>query len=46
MPLRFVVDPDLPEDIGSVALSYTFYPAQDAPTETISMEQGKLDSIM
>jgi len=46
MPLRFIVDPDLPEDIGSVALSYTFYPAQDAPAETISMEQGKLDSIM
>jgi cytochrome c oxidase assembly protein subunit 11 len=47
MPLRFVVDPDLPEDIRTVSLSYTFYPAQDgAPAETISMEQGKLDSIM
>jgi len=47
MPLRFVVDPELPEDIRTVSLSYTFYPAQDgAPTETISMEQGKLDSIM
>lgn len=47
MPLRFVVDPDLPEDIGSVALSYTLYPAQDsAPAETISMEQGKLESIL
>jgi cytochrome c oxidase assembly protein subunit 11 len=47
MPLRFVVDPDLPEDIRTVSLSYTFYPAQNgAPVETISMEQGKLDSIM
>lgn len=47
MPLRFVVDPELPEDIRTVSLSYTFYPAQDsAPAETISMEQGKLDSIM
>jgi len=25
MPLRFVVDPDLPEDVNSVALSYTFF---------------------
>jgi cytochrome c oxidase assembly protein subunit 11 len=47
MPLRFVVDPDLPEDIGSVALSYTLYPApDDAPAETISMERGKLEPIL
>lgn len=47
MPLRFVVDPELPEEVRTVSLSYTFYSAQDgAPTETISMEQGKLDSIM
>jgi cytochrome c oxidase assembly protein subunit 11 len=25
MPLRFIVDPDLPEDVSSVALSYTFF---------------------
>ena len=25
MPLRFVVDPELPEDVHSVALSYTFF---------------------
>ncbi|MDH5513702.1 MAG: cytochrome c oxidase assembly protein [Gammaproteobacteria bacterium] len=25
MPLRFVVDPALPKDVSSVALSYTFY---------------------
>lgn len=25
MPLRFVVDPALPKDVNSVALSYTFY---------------------
>jgi cytochrome c oxidase assembly protein subunit 11 len=47
MPLRFVVDPELPEEIRTVSLSYTFYPAQDAaPVETISMEQDKLDSIL
>jgi cytochrome c oxidase assembly protein subunit 11 len=48
MPLRFVVDPELPEEVRTVSLSYTFYQAEDGgtPTETISMEQGKLDSIM
>ncbi|MEN8107114.1 MAG: cytochrome c oxidase assembly protein [Pseudomonadota bacterium] len=47
MPLRFVVDPELPEEIRTVSLSYTFYPTQDtAPAETISIEQGKLDAIM
>ena len=25
MPLRFVVDPELPEEIGTVSLSYTFF---------------------
>jgi cytochrome c oxidase assembly protein subunit 11 len=47
MPLRFVVDPELPEEVRTVSLSYTFYPAQDAvPAEAISTQQGKLDSIM
>lgn len=47
MPIRFVVDPALPEEVKTVSLSYTFYQAQgDAPAETISMEKGKLDSIM
>ena len=25
MPLRFIVDPELPEDVQEVALSYTFF---------------------
>jgi cytochrome c oxidase assembly protein subunit 11 len=25
MPLRFIVDPELPDDVSSVALSYTFF---------------------
>ncbi len=47
MPLRFVVDPALPEEVRTVSLSYTFFQAKDgAPGETISMEKGKLDSIL
>ena len=47
MPLRFVVDPGLPEDVRTVSLSYTFFQAKGAaPVETISMEKGKLDSIL
>jgi cytochrome c oxidase assembly protein subunit 11 len=25
MPVRFIVDPDLPADVGTITLSYTFY---------------------
>jgi cytochrome c oxidase assembly protein subunit 11 len=47
MPLRFVVDPELPEEVRTVSLSYTFYQAQGEDRgETLSMESGKLDSIM
>ncbi len=47
MPLRFVVDPALPEEVRTVYLSYTFFPAKDgAPAEKISMEQGSIDSIL
>ncbi len=28
MPLRFVVDPALPENVRTVSLSYTFYQAE------------------
>lgn len=47
MPLRFVVDPQLPENVRTVSLSYTFYQAEpDAPGGTISMDSATLDSIM
>jgi len=50
MPLRFVVDPELPEEIRTVSLSYTFYKAKpDESGDTISMgseKSGKLDSVM
>jgi cytochrome c oxidase assembly protein subunit 11 len=47
MPIRFVVDPALPEDVVRVSLSYTFFQAKDAaPSETVSMQKGRLDSIL
>ena len=33
MPLRFVVDPALPKDVSSVALSYTFYRMEGGETQ-------------
>jgi len=47
MPLRFVVDPALPEDVRTVSLSYTFFQVPDeTPAKSVSMDQGKLDSIL
>ena len=43
MPLRFVVDPQLPEEIRTVSLSYTFFPAGD---EEPGIEQiGALEDL-
>lgn len=33
MPVRFVVDPDLPADVGTVTLSYTFYLNEQATAQ-------------
>ena len=47
MPLRFVVDPNLPEEIGTLSLSYTFFQARDAePVSKLSGDSGSLESIM
>jgi len=48
MPLRFVVDPDLPEEIGTVSLSYTFFQAKDTgPAGTLTGKTaGSLESIL
>jgi cytochrome c oxidase assembly protein subunit 11 len=47
MPLRFVVDPELPDEVRTVSLSYTFYQAEpDESGNTVSMESAALDSIM
>jgi cytochrome c oxidase assembly protein subunit 11 len=47
MPLRFVVDPALPENVRTVSLSYTFYEAKaDESGNSISMGSATLDPIM
>jgi cytochrome c oxidase assembly protein subunit 11 len=47
MPIRFVVDPDLPEEVGTISLSYTFFRAKDSePAKTLSSTEGELDSIL
>ena len=35
MPIRFIVDPDLPADVNTITLSYTFY-KNDALTERLA----------
>jgi cytochrome c oxidase assembly protein subunit 11 len=47
MPLRFVVDPELPDNIRTVSLSYTFYQAEAvAADKENTSESGSLDSIL
>ena len=53
MPLRFVVDPALPQDVKSVALSYTFFRMEAGDKqqpagglEKISMGSGSIDPVL
>jgi cytochrome c oxidase assembly protein subunit 11 len=47
MPLRFVVDPALPENVKTLSLSYTFYQAEAvAEGEETNPAAGSLDSIL
>lgn len=39
MPVRFVVDPDLPEDVTTLTLSYTFFEAPAAMAESAVPEK-------
>jgi cytochrome c oxidase assembly protein subunit 11 len=43
MPLRFVVDPDLPEEVGTVSLSYTFFHAETG--EPAAKQAGMLEEL-
>lgn len=45
MPLRFVVDPDLPEDIRTVSLSYTFYQAETAEPKNSTLQPGAFEEL-
>ena len=42
MPVRFIVDPDLPADVSTITLSYTFY-KNDAQTAQINAPKGSAD---
>ena len=47
MPLRFVVDPALPDNVRTVSLSYTFYQTEAVATDKENTsESGSLDSIL
>ena len=48
MPLRFVVDPQLPEEIRTVSMSYTFFPAgnEKPGIESISMGSDSIDPVL
>jgi cytochrome c oxidase assembly protein subunit 11 len=39
MPIRFMLSPDLPEDVEQVTMAYTFYHIADVPEQTISQVQ-------
>ncbi len=43
MPLRFVVDPELPEEIGTVSLSYTFFQAESG--EPAGKQAGVIEEL-
>ena len=42
MPVRFIVDPDLPADVSTITLSYTFY-KNEAQTAQINAPKGSAD---
>ena len=42
MPVRFIVDPELPADVGTITLSYTFY-KNEAQTAQINAPKGSAD---
>jgi cytochrome c oxidase assembly protein subunit 11 len=47
MPLRFVVDPGLPDEVRTVSLSYTFYQAKAVAADKENAGgSGSLDSIL
>lgn len=43
MPVRFVIDPDLPRDVGVVTLSYTFF-LNDVATARVAKSETRTDN--
>lgn len=43
MPLRFVVDPELPKEVGTVSLSYSFFPAESG--EPAGKQAGIIEEL-
>ena len=39
MPIRFIIDPELPEDITTLTLSYTFYPVKNS--DQVAASEGE-----
>ncbi|MBT8061774.1 MAG: cytochrome c oxidase assembly protein, partial [Gammaproteobacteria bacterium] len=40
MPVRFYIDPELPEEIEEITLSYTFFPNPDPDTASGTTASG------
>jgi len=40
MPLRFIVDPDLPKDVNTITLSYTFFDTKQSGVEEEPVKTG------
>lgn len=41
MPVRFMIDPDLPKDVDTVTLSYTFFDVTEAAAKSATDQQNK-----
>jgi cytochrome c oxidase assembly protein Cox11 len=45
MPLRFVVDPELPDHVRTVSLSYTFYQAEGGAVGEQNRQAGTFEEL-
>jgi cytochrome c oxidase assembly protein subunit 11 len=45
MPLRFIVDPDLPKDVRTITLSYTFFNTQQGGVKEDAGKQARVTAL-